>query len=128
MDVRGVFFLYGNAVPSPASFPTMTWPWLHRIVALVLAANYFAFQVELFEEEYEANHPQAYGAPSVTQPTLTWESFDKDNAPQAFVCDANIRIELLFVLCVPAFRPPLAFPQYQPVRDKSPPRDQRPAV
>ena len=61
---------------------------IYRFVALLLASNYFAFQVELFEDEYEANHPRTYETCSITQPTLTWESFDKENAPKAFVCDA----------------------------------------
>lgn len=99
----------------------MTWPVVYRFVALLLASNYFAFQVELFEDEYEANHPRTYETCSITQPTLTWESFDKENAPKAFVCDAEIRLHVLFILHSPPVRLPLPELQYQPVRDKSPP-------
>ncbi len=99
----------------------MKWLVIHKFVSLLLATNYFLFQIELFEEEYEANHPKKYETASITHPILTWESFDKENAPQAFVFDAGIQIQILFLLepeRVTALHPHV---QYQPVRDKSPP-------
>lgn len=99
----------------------MRWMPVHKFVALLLASNYFAFQVELFEEEYEANHPRGHTTASITKPTITWESFDKENAPKAFVFDANIRLEFLFLLQSPLVELSLPSPPYQPVRDKSPP-------
>ena len=99
----------------------MRWPLIHRCIALILASNYFAFQVELFEEEYEANHPRICEGSYYSQPTLTWESFDKQNAPEAFVVDPEIRIEPLFGLQPGSELIPDPDPQLQPVRDKSPP-------
>jgi hypothetical protein len=99
----------------------MERPYVHSLVALLLATNYFAFQVELFDEEYEANHRQASTTCSIASPTLTWESFDKENAPKAFVFDARIQIQFLFLL---ESDPPtllLSHPPFQPIRDKSPP-------
>lgn len=99
----------------------MKWAVLYRSVALLLALNYFAFQVELFEEEYEANHRRTAETCSLDTPSLTWESFDKENAPKAFVFDAGIRLEYLFLL---KSDPPaifLSYAPFQPIRDKSPP-------
>ena len=95
----------------------------HSVISLGLAANYFAFQVELFDEEYEQNHPAHSGGLAFVASSLTWESFDKENAPQAIVFDAGLRMEFLFPypgLPAEHARPD---PQYQPVRDKSPPVD-----
>jgi hypothetical protein len=99
----------------------MKWRLIHSIVALLLATNYCAFQIEPFEEEYEANHPPAPDSPVFSQPTITWESFDKQNAPKAFVFDAAIQIQFLFSLPSQHFRFLLPCPQHQLVRDKSPP-------
>ena len=95
----------------------------HSSIALLLACNYFAFQVELFEAEYEANHPAptAAGVHSISSPTITWESFDKDNAPQAFVVDAGLKVECLAVLALVPTLHIIAAGPYHPVRDKSPP-------
>jgi hypothetical protein len=100
----------------------MRWSQIHRLVALFLATNYFAFQIELFEEEYEANHPKTYDGASLTQPTLTWESFDKQNAPKAFVVNPHIHIEPLFVVHPVTEQTPDPDPPSQLIRDKSPPR------
>lgn len=94
---------------------------LYKLIALVLATNYFAFQVELFEEEYEANHPKQYGSCSITQPTLTWESFDKENAPKAFVVDADFQLQFLFLFGLEHPTPLRLHTPYWFVRDKSPP-------
>lgn len=99
----------------------MKWRLAYRLIALVLAADYFAFQVELFDDEYEANHPRTSGKSSLTGPVFTWESFDKENAPRAFVVDPCIEIRPLFrVTDEPALPlPPVIL--RSPVRDKSPP-------
>jgi len=99
----------------------MRWHLWAQVTALTLALNYFAFQVELFEDEYEANHPKSSECGAFSLPTLTWESFDKDQAQQPFVIDALIQLELLYLL------PPSGRPESfvhrpgQPIRDKSPP-------
>ena len=90
-------------------------------ICLVLVCNYFAFQVELFDDEYDANHPKLPDFCSFAKPGLTWESFDKDNAPKAFVVDAHIRIAWFFVLPPPDMLQMPPEPPFQPVRDKSPP-------
>jgi hypothetical protein len=94
---------------------------LHRFVALLLATNYFAFQVELFEEEYEANHRQISETCSIALPTLNWETFDKTNAQKAFVLTPDIVMELLHVLPFPRDQQFPPFLEPLPVRDKSPP-------
>ncbi len=99
----------------------MKWCWIHTLIALVLSVNYFCFQVEIFDSEYEENHPPFSITCSITSPTLTWESFDKDTAQKAFVFDAFLRTELLFVLRSHPSQvvPPVL--HLQPVQDKSPP-------
>ncbi len=100
----------------------MSKSFLHTVLSLLLAANYFAFQVEVFETEYEANHPKPASSTSFSSPTLTWESFDKTNATKAFVCDAGIRIECLLTLAIPILTESVTEEPYQPIRDKSPPK------
>lgn len=94
---------------------------LHKLTAVVLACNYFAFQVEVFEEEYEANHRPVSPTPAIGAPTLTWESFDKTNAPKAFTFNAQVCIEVLIKLDPTdvVFHPPVV--TLHPIRDKSPP-------
>jgi hypothetical protein len=91
-------------------------------VATLVAINYFAFRVELFEDENAANHPGGFAkAVTLTLPTLNWETFDKDNAPQAIIVDPEIKIEFLSLVGV---QPPQYWVLLQssdPVRDKSPP-------
>ena len=94
---------------------------LQCCVALILACNYFAFQVELFDAEYEENHPAPVTSSAVSSPTLTWESFDKDGALEAFVLNACLRIECVVILPLPPPAPPVAAPPSTLVRDKSPP-------
>lgn len=95
----------------------------HRVISLLLACNYFAFQAELFEEEFKENHPDLPSQLSFSKPTLTWESFDKENAPEAFSFDADI-----FFLAVIGWLPFPAIQTLPPhlpfriIRDKSPPR------
>ena len=92
-----------------------------RMVALVLAANYFAFQVELFDDEYEANHPRTSPSSSITLPVFNWESSDKENAPPAFTVDPFIAIQPLFRIAAEPAPRGLLHPRREPVRDKSPP-------
>jgi hypothetical protein len=102
----------------------MGWRLTCRIIGLVLAANYFAFQVELFDDEYEANHPRASDRLSITGPLFTWESFDKENAPEAFVVDPWIEIRPLFTIAADTSLPipPALFRER--ILDKSPPSPQ----
>ena len=101
----------------------MKHSFLNACIGLVLACNYFAFQVELFDDEYEANHPaQAKeGTHALTNPSVTWESFDKDNAPEPFVFDARISLVSLFELSEEVPLTHLHSPSPHPIRDKSPP-------
>ena len=71
-------------------------PVLFQSLAVLLACNYFAFRVELFSEEYERAHPARTNLPSISAVSLTWETFDKDNAPKAFVVHPATAIVLLF--------------------------------
>lgn len=94
---------------------------LFAVTAIVLACAHFCSQVELFEEEYEAAHPFPSAVSTVSAFSITWETFDKDNASPAFVVDVNLRTDRpLFIdaEAAPAF---IAPPDQHPVRDKSPP-------
>jgi hypothetical protein len=96
-------------------------PLLHQLSALLLACNYFAFQVELFEEEYEANHRTMSEETSFAAPSLNWESFDKNNAPRAFVVHVTFHVDLLLRFSPPQLPPLQVSENRNPVRDKSPP-------
>ena len=99
----------------------MKWRLAYQLVALLLAADYFAFQVELFDDEYEANHPRRSATSSLTGPVFTWESFDKENAPPAIIVEPRIEIRPLFRITTEQ-KPPLPpCTPSEPVRDKSPP-------
>jgi hypothetical protein len=93
----------------------------YRIIATLLALNYFSFQVELFDAEYEANHRTIAETASIAAPSLTWESFDKNNAPQAFVFDAGLRTDFLFELPSSPHVVSFLFVAFRLIRDKSPP-------
>jgi hypothetical protein len=93
----------------------------YQLIALLLAADYFAFQVELFDDEYEANHPRFSETSSITGPLFTWESFDKENAPRAFTVDPCIEIRPLFLTIAEPASPVPPAPPRVPARDKSPP-------
>jgi hypothetical protein len=60
-------------------------PVIYQLAAFIVAVNYFSFQVELFEDEYEKNNPLPSSVPTFTYSSVNWESFDKTNAPKAFV-------------------------------------------
>ncbi len=93
----------------------------YSLIALILATNYLAFQAELFDDEYEANHPKRADKPCITVAGLNWESFDKDTAPQAFTFDAGLRTEFLFPLPSLVLVEFVPFESFKVIRDKSPP-------
>jgi hypothetical protein len=93
----------------------------YRLTAFCLACIYFSFQVEIFEEENEKNNPLPCSTPTITYSAFNWESFDKTNAPQAFVFVIPDTI-VLVSLYTPALGDELpAFFPYLVIRDKSPP-------
>ncbi|HZY09732.1 MAG TPA: hypothetical protein VFF29_01115 [Bacteroidota bacterium] len=92
-----------------------------QFISLLLAVNYFAFQVEPFEDEYEDNHPQLSTTPTITKPTVTWETFDKSNAPKAFVFNTEISFEFLSGIPRIARAEYLLILHLYIIRDKSPP-------
>jgi hypothetical protein len=90
-------------------------------IALLLATNYVLFQIEPFEEEYTANHPLLPHGISVGSVSYNWESFDKENAPEALVAQAPIFLEVTFLLqIIDVPKSPSSSPKRQ-IRDKSPP-------
>ena len=99
----------------------MKYSFFKGCIAFILACNYFAFQVELFEDEYEQNHPSPTRILSISRLSTTWESFDKENAPQEFYFDADLHLECLLVLQPPVVFESIFAPPFHPVRDKSPP-------
>jgi hypothetical protein len=92
-----------------------------KLLALVVACNYFAFRVELFEKEYEENNRPVSETCAFDSPTLNWETFDKDNAPKAFIFVPPIIFGLLAVLNASTPEHCVEHPTFQLVRDKSPP-------
>lgn len=92
-----------------------------KLFTLLLACNYFAFRVELFQDEYERFHPAPTSVPSINILSLNWETFDKDNAPKAFV--VNPEVSILFLSFAPK-QTAITIPACSPcnlIRDKSPP-------
>ena len=92
-----------------------------QIVAFLLAVNYFSFQVEFDEKEYLENHRQLSDTLSFARPSVTWETFDKSNAPKAFVVEVVDKVSLLIVLPPAISENDVFYPQYTTIRDKSPP-------
>ena len=93
----------------------------HALAALVVAINYFSFRVEIFDDEAEAHYRNLPHGLAITEPTLSWELFDKDNASQAFTIEVRTGIEILLALAPLPASPRQDIRQFQPVRDKSPP-------
>ena len=92
---------------------------------LLFAFNYFAFRTELFSEEYEQNHPNNdpfTKQVAVSLPTLNWETFDKDNAPKAFVFLPPLKTVTIGIIPKPSFVFRIEIESTEPVRDKSPPQ------
>ncbi len=93
----------------------------YRVVAVLVALTYFGFRTELFRQEFEEFHPAQSSVPGFTTLSLNWETFDKDNAPKAFVFNA-VSPTLLLGVCPQPVRTILVDPSpLNPVRDKSPP-------
>jgi len=91
-------------------------------LAILVATNYFCFRVELFDGENEENHPSSLlGTVSYSMPTLNWETFDKDNAPQAIVVDVIATIEFLHRTPEQFSTRYLRLVDSDIIRDKSPP-------
>jgi hypothetical protein len=100
----------------------MRWRSLtFRFLSLLIAVNYFAFRAEFFEDETARNNPQPQSGVSYSFPTLNWETFDKDNAPTAFVFDGHVQFELLVVFPAEHRERFQYYPQFRLVHDKSPP-------
>ncbi len=94
---------------------------IHSLVALTLAVVYFLFQVEPFEEEFLENHRGPADELAFAKPSVTWETFDKSNAPKAFTVNPCIVIRIIqLVRVVDETLDPYSPPSH-PVRDKSPP-------
>lgn len=94
---------------------------VHALAAAVVACTYFAFRVELFDEEFESHFRDFPNGLALTGPTLSWESFDKENAPQAFTVSVLTAFERSFAMPpAPEISRQDILP-FQPVRDKSPP-------
>jgi len=91
------------------------------LISLLLAVNYFGFQTELFGDKYREFHPQQVTGWTISSPTTNWESFDKDNAPKAFV--VSVFVPLVEISTVTAEQKPSIphVPAFHPIRDKSPP-------
>ncbi len=94
---------------------------LFALLSLLVACNYFAFRVELCEEEFEAHHTSIPYTNAFGPPTVTWETFDKDNAPEALTVDVQITIELFCRVGEQFQEIRQDIVPQQPIRDKSPP-------
>lgn len=99
----------------------MSRPLLFKFVALSLASVFISFQLEVFDEEYEANHPKPPDTCAFSQPSVNWETFDKNNAPKAFTFDSCVQIEWLEMVEPERDIEPKPFSPFNIVRDKSPP-------
>ena len=93
----------------------------YRLLALLIASNYFAFRVELFSEEELQNNPLPQTGASLSAPSVNWETFDKENAPKAFAFNGNIQIEFIGFFVQQHHQILQFHPPFQLVRDKSPP-------
>jgi hypothetical protein len=94
---------------------------IRHVVALIVALNYLAFRTEICDSEREQHQPVVPAGSSIAPSTITWESFDKDNAPQAIILHPRTEfICLCKSLPVVQLHEPGFFP-FSPVRDKSPP-------
>lgn len=94
---------------------------IFKVIAALVAVNYAMFRLEVFDRENEQDHPSFTCTASITSSSINWETFDKDNAPQAFVIQPEFRILLIeFVSDHPAVPLPIVRP-FEHIRDKSPP-------
>ena len=94
---------------------------VHKLVALLLVLNYIAFHAEFFDKENEQNHRLVSSTCSIDTPSVTWETFDKTNAPKAFVFDAEVTFQI--VDCTPQIISSCFVHRVNDnvIRDKSPP-------
>jgi hypothetical protein len=92
-----------------------------KVLALLLASNYFAFRTELIEDEYKENHPERSNEVSFTLNGTNWETFDKDNAPKAFVFQPPQPVVVVWYIAPPEYHFSPSYESFQLVRDKSPP-------
>ncbi len=90
-------------------------------IACIVALNYFAFRTELFQDEYKENHPARSNAFSIQQLSLNWETFDKDNAPQAFSFAIATTVTVFGEITPRSSLNKIAFISYRLIKDKSPP-------
>jgi len=93
----------------------------YKILLCVVALNYGAFRVEISEDEYKEHHPDLPTGLAFMESILNWETFDKNNAPEAFSFDAHVAIETLFQTSLFFQENDIPYEHYEPVRDKSPP-------
>jgi hypothetical protein len=93
----------------------------YRALALLVAVNYFGFRTELFAREVDENHPAYFNHSAFSAPSVNWETYDKDNAPKAFVFHGTARFELLGTLSRPEPLTVEFYPPYRLIQDKSPP-------
>jgi hypothetical protein len=92
-----------------------------RCLSILLALNYGAFRTELFDDEYEQNHPAPSATAAVTWSSLTWETFDKNNAPEAFTFSVWAEIQLISQSPPPVVIELQSCRPEELIRDKSPP-------
>lgn len=94
---------------------------VYAVISLLIAVNYFAFRTEVFGNEAREFQPHPVTGSTFSNPSTNWESFDKDNAPKAFV--VSVFTPLAELSAVAAERKP-SIPHvgaFHPIRDKSPP-------
>ena len=89
------------------------------IVAFLLVVVYALFQGELFDDEYEANHPVSPGQCSITRVPLASEG-DKENAQEPYLCLADLQLALIFTLTDSAPQPIHVAECQERIRNKSP--------
>jgi hypothetical protein len=94
---------------------------LHRLLAIALASLFFAFQTELDHEEYIRQQRQLWATPAIAAPSVTWETFDKENAQKAFVFTVERGEGFVLLPHREICSSLLPRVSIHPVRDKSPP-------
>ncbi len=93
----------------------------HTLFFLLMAFNYFAYQVELFEEEHKEKQREMSSVISFAPYSITWETFGKTSAQKAFVHIVDVQITFLGVLPPQHFNNVPSHSPFEIIRDKSPP-------
>jgi len=93
--------------------------FLCSVTAICLACIYCAFQFEVFDVEYENNNPLPGATPTFNYSSDNWESFDKTNAPAAFVLNVSTHFELQIRHIPSPGETSTAFIPFKTARDKS---------